>query len=415
MSIRSWAVGLRAGGSGEPARVDRWLLFATLLLVGGGLAMVLSASQALATQQHGFALHYFVRQLELAMVGLVLLGLLSRVDYRRLAAWSPVPAAAVAILMVAVLVPAIGVEVNGARRWLNLGPLGSFQPSEAAKLVFTLFLARWIHRRQDRLQSFGDGFVPFAILTAGVLGLLMLQKDLGTAAVMCAIFISVYFAGGGRKRHVAVMLGVLAAAFVFLIFAEPYRMRRIDIYLNPFADPLASGFQPVQALIGLGSGGIFGIGLGHSIQKFAWLPEAHTDFIFAIVGEETGLIGTTLVMAGFVAVAVRGYRTAAHAPDRLGVMVATGITTWIAFQALINMATVTDTLPTTGLPLPFISYGGTALAIAMAAMGILLNIGAQSGEQAHPRSRRTDATVDLGRRDWRTPLASARRRSGVPR
>jgi cell division protein FtsW len=169
----------------------------------------------------------------------------------------------------------------------------------------------------------------------------------------------------------------------------------------------------VQALIGLGSGGPFGVGIGHSVQKYLWLPEAHTDFIFAIIGEETGLVGTTLVLAGFVALTVRGYRAAMRAPDRFGVVLATGITTWIGFQALVNMGTVTSTLPATGVPLPFISYGGTALAVSLAAMGVLLNIAAQGQDRSV--SRRTDATADLGRRNWRTPFAGARRRPGVSR
>jgi cell division protein FtsW len=313
--------------------------------------------------------------------------------------------------MLLVLVPHVGLAIQGARRWIDIGPLGTFQPSEAAKLALAIYVAHWVDRRQGRLRAFGDGFVPFAIITAATLGVLMLQKDLGTAVVMSAILVSIYFAGGGRKRHVALLLGALAVAFVLLIVLESYRAQRLETFLDPFKDPLGASYQPVQALIGLGSGGFFGVGLGHSVQKYLWLPEAHTDFIFAIIGEETGLIGTTAVLAGFVLLAARGYRVAMRAPDRFGVMLATGITSWIAFQALVNMGTVTSTLPATGVPLPFISYGGTALAITLAAMGVLLNVAAQ----ADTVPRRTDATADLGRRNWRTPFASTRRRPGVPR
>ncbi|OLE61900.1 MAG: hypothetical protein AUG74_14870 [Bacteroidetes bacterium 13_1_20CM_4_60_6] len=243
--------------------------------------------------------------------------------------------------------------------------------------------------------------------------MLMLQRDLGTAVVMSGILVSIYFVGGGRKRHVGLLLLTLAVAFALLTVLESYRQQRLETFLDPFKDPLGTSYQSVQALIGMGSGGVLGIGLGHSVQKYLWLPEAHTDFIFAIIGEETGLVGTTAVLAGFVLLTARGYRVAMRAPDRFGVMLATGITTWIGFQALINMGTVTSTLPATGVPLPFISYGGTALAITLAAMGVLLNVAAQAQDQ--PMSRRTDATADRGRRNWRTPFTSPRRRPGVPR
>ncbi|HZV51532.1 MAG TPA: putative lipid II flippase FtsW [Candidatus Dormibacteraeota bacterium] len=411
--VRSLAAGIRSGLPGREEG-DRWLLLLTLLLVGAGLAMVLSASTALAYAQYHFALYYFLRQLAFAGMGTVALLVLRRVDYHRYAPWAPALAALAAVAMLATLVPGIGLRINGASRWLNLGPLGQFQPSEAGKLAFTLFLASWVDRRRDRLQSLGDGFLPFLVLLAGALGLLMLERDLGSALVMGAIFVSVYFTGGGRKRHLALALLALLVVFLLLVLLEGYRVQRINVFLHPFKDPLGTGFQSSQALIGLGSGGLTGVGLGQSVEKYFWLPEADTDFIFAIIGEETGLVGTTLVLLAFVILAVRGYRIALRAPDRFGVMVAAAITTWVSFQAMLNMGTVTDTLPITGVPLPFISYGGTALAITMAAMGILLNVAAQ-GERQSRAHRRTDAAVDLGRRDWRAPLASARRRPGVPR
>jgi cell division protein FtsW len=318
------------------------------------------------------------------------------------------------MLMVLVLVPGPGIRVNGARRWLNLGPLGSFQPSELAKLTLAIFMARWVDKRKERLQSFSDGFLPFLILLGAALGLLMLQKDLGSALVTCAIFCAIFFAGGGRPRYVVLLLLLLVAAFALLTVLESYRAQRLAVFLDPFKDPLGAGFQSRQAILALGSGGVTGVGLGHSVQKYLWLPEAHTDFIFAIVGEETGLIGTTAVLGGFVLFAVRGYRAAMRAPDRFGIALAAGITTWIAFQALLNMGTVTDTLPVTGVPLPFISYGGTSLAITRAATGGLLNIAAHGGEQQHTR-RRMDATADLGRGDRRPRAARARGGASLPR
>jgi cell division protein FtsW len=408
----SLLAGLRSALPGRQEG-DRWLLLLTLLLVGAGLAMVLSASTALAYAQYHFALYYFLRQLAFAGMGAVALLVLRRLDYHRYTPWAPVLAILAAVAMLATLAPGIGLRINGASRWLNLGPLGQIQPSEVGKLAFTLFLAGWVDRRRDRLHRFGDGFLPFLVLLAGALGLLMLEHDLGSALVMGAIFVSIYFAGGGRKRHLALTLLGLTVVFLLLVLLEGYRMQRLDVFLHPFKDPLGTGFQSSQALIGLGSGGLTGVGLGQSVEKYFWLPEADTDFIYAIVGEETGLVGTTLILVAFVVLAVRGYRIALRAPDRLGLMIATGITTWVSFQAMLNMGTVTDTLPITGVPLPFISYGGTALAITMAAMGVLLNVAAQ-GEQSRVQ-RRTDAAVDLGRRDWRAPLAGARRRPGVPR
>jgi cell division protein FtsW len=395
---------------------DRWLLVLTLALLCGGVAMVLSASSVWALDQHGNAYYFFGRQVVFAIGGLVAMAVLARVDYRHLYRHAPAAAVGVVVLMLLVLVPHVGVSVQGARRWISLGPLGTLQPSELGKLVLAVFVAQWVDRRQGaRLWSFNEGLLPFAIMTAGVMAILMLQRDLGTAVVMSAIFVSIYFAGGGRKRHVALLLGAMLVAFSLLILLESYRQQRLTTFLDPFKDPLGAGYQQSQALIGLGSGGIFGVGIGHSVQKYFWLPEAHTDFIFAIIGEETGLVGATAVLAAFVLLTIRGYRAAMRAPDRFGVMVATGITTWIGFQALVNMGTVTSTIPATGVPLPFISSGGTALAVTLAAMGVLLNVAAQGHESPAIIQRSTDATADLGRRNWRTSIAGPRRRPDVPR
>ena len=417
MKLRARLTALRGGETGGPLETDRWLLALTLVLLGAGLAMVLNASSVLSLQQYGTAYYYFLRQALFAAIGLGALALLRHVDYHLLYRAAPAAAGLTALLMVLVLVPHVGANIKGvaARRWIDLGPLGTLQPSELGKLAFAVFMAHWMDRRQGRLQSASEGFLPFVIMTSAVLGVLMLQRDLGTAIVTCGILVSIYFAGGGRKQHVAVLLAALLVAFFLLTVVESYRQQRVSTFLDPFKDPLGAGYQPAQALIGLGSGGLFGVGLGHSVQKYLWLPEAHTDFIFAIIGEETGLIGTTLVLAAFVLLAIRGYRTAMRAPDRFGVMLATGITTWLAFQALVNMGTVTDTLPATGVPLPFISAGGTALAISLAAMGVLLNVAAHASAEQPTTRRRIDATADLGRRNWRTPFASTGRRPRVPR
>jgi cell division protein FtsW len=396
----------------ERKQPDRLMLFTTVLLCGAGLVMVTSASVAFAYTQHQSAFYYAERQAVWMLIGFVALFVLSRIDYQRLRPLAPAGAVAAALLMILVLVPHLGVTVNGARRWFDAGPLGTFQPSELGKLAFAVFIAHWIDRHAAQIGDFQKTFVPFAAMLAGVLVLLMLERDLGTSVVMVGIFVSAYWAGGGRIRHMVLLVAALGLGFVALTLFESYRVARLTAFLNPFADPLGSGFQATQSIYGLASGGWFGVGIGHSIEKYGWLPEAHTDFIFAIVGEETGLIGTTLVMLGFLFFALRGYRAALRAPDRFGVGLAAAITTWISFEALLNMATVTNTLPITGVPLPFFSYGGTAVATTLAAVGVLLSI-ARSGTGSS--LGRKDEAIDRWRRDRRAPLSGARRRPSVSR
>ena len=395
---------------------DRWLLLVTVALVATGLVFVLSASQALAYVQHLTPLYYFERQVVFVLLGGGALLVLSRVDYHRLKPLILPGTVAVAALLV--LVPLAGVEVNGARRWFAIGPL-VLQPSEMAKLAFALFISGWVVKRGERLRELQDGLGAFAILLGAAVGLILLERDLGTSLVVGAILVSAFVAGGGRKRHLALLLGVMLVAGWLLVIVEPYRFARLAVFVNPFQDQLNAGFQATQALYALGSGGLWGVGIGHSVQKFLWLPEAHTDFIFAIIGEETGLLGTTLVLLGFATFAIRGYRAAMRAPDRFGMVLATAITTGIAFQALVNMATVTDTLPITGVPLPLISYGGSSVAMTLAAIGVLLNIASQ-GSRRSPGAfgdmdweSRSDEVADLGRRHRRPLDAGPGRRPGV--
>jgi cell division protein FtsW len=387
---------------------DRLLLFTTFLLCGGGLVMVTSASVAFAYTQHQSAFYYAERQAAWMFIGFVALFVLSRIDYHRLRPLAPAGAVVAALLMILVLVPHLGVTVNGARRWFDAGPLGTFQPSELAKLAFAVFIAHWVDKNSAQMGNFQKAFVPFVAMLAGVLVLLMLERDLGTSIVVVGIFVSTYWAGGGRIRHMVLLVAALALAFVALSVFESYRLARLTAYVNPWADPLGAGFQATQSLYGLASGGFFGVGIGHSIEKYGWLPEAHTDFIFAIVGEETGLLGTTLVMLGFLFFGLRGYRAALRAPDRFGVGLAASITTWICFEALLNMATVTNTLPITGVPLPFFSYGGTAVATTLAAVGVLLSIARSGTGSALGKS---DEVIDRWRRDRRAPVSGARSRA----
>jgi cell division protein FtsW len=394
---------------------DRWLLFTTVLLCAGGLVMVTSASAAFAYTQHQTAWYYAERQAAWMLIGFVALFFLSRLDYRRVRPLAPAGAAIVIILMVLVLVPQLGVTVNGARRWFDAGPLGTFQPAELGKLAFAVFAAHWVDRHAAHMGDFNKVFVPYAAMLGGVVILLMLERDLGTAIITVGILLSVYWAGGGRFRHMALLVAVLGLGFLAATLLEGYRVSRLASFRNPWADPLGAGFQATQALYGLGSGWFFGVGIGNSVEKYGWLPAAHTDFIFAIVGEETGLVGTTLVMAGFLFFGIRGYLTALRAPDRFGVCLAAGITTWITFEALLNMATVTNTLPITGVPLPFFSYGGTAVATTLAAVGVLLGIarrGSGTGLGARSsRKKRTNEAFDSWRRDRRASLSGARGRA----
>jgi cell division protein FtsW len=346
------------------------------------------------------------------LIGFVALFVLSRVDFHKLRPLAPAGAVVAALLMLLVLVPHLGVTVNGARRWFDAGPLGTFQPSELGKLAFAVWIAHWVDKSAPQIGDFRRAFVPFAAMLAGVLVLLMLQRDLGTSVVTVGIFVSAYWAGGGRFRHMILLFAGLGFGFIALTLFEPYRFSRLTAFKNPFADPLGAGFQATQSLYGLASGGFFGVGIGHSIEKYGWLPEAHTDFIFAILGEETGLIGTTLVMLGFLFFALRGYRAALRAPDRFGVGLATSITTWICFEALLNMAAVTNTLPVTGVPLPFFSYGGTAVATTLAGVGVLLSI-ARSGTGSV--LGKSDEAIDRWRRNRRAPVSGARGRASVSR
>ena len=404
-----------SAGVREERQPDRLLLLTTVLLCAGGLVMVTSASIAFAYTQHESALYYAERQTVWMFIGFAALFVLSRFDYRKLRKLALTGAVVVVLLMLLVLVPHFGVTVNGARRWFDAGPLGTFQPSELGKLAFAVFLAHWIDRNAAVVGTFQKGLLPIAAMLAGVLVLLVLEKDVGTSIVMIGIFISAYWAGGARFRHIVLLVAVIGLGLVAVTLFESYRVARLVSFRDPFSDPLGAGFQSTQALYGLGSGGFFGVGIGHSVEKYGWLPEAHTDFIFAIVGEETGLVGTTLVMLGFLCFAIRGYRAGLRAPDRFGVVLAVAITTWISFEALLNMATVTNTLPIAGVPLPFFSYGGTALATTLAAVGVVLSIARRGTSAETGLKRRTNAPFDSGRRDRRAPLSRPRSRPSLSR
>ncbi len=386
--------GQASGKATAPAyRPSNFLLLATLVVVLNviGLVMVLSASSVEALRQYGSAWMFFERQLMwVAIGGVVLLGA-ARVDYRAFRKLSVPLLSLSLLLLLAVLVPKIGVQVSGSSRWVGFGEF-RLQPSELMKFAMVLFGAEVLSRRCERFD-WPDVVRPVAIVFAVAAILIMKQPDMGTTLILACTGLAMLFAVGTPIRRMCGLLGLLAAGGLLLGVAEPYRRARLLSFINPFAHASGSGYQVVQSLVGLGRGHLIGVGLGASRAKWGFLPNAHTDFIFAIIGEELGLIGSLLVVGLFAALAFLGVRVAVRAPDRFGGLLAIGITCWIVSQAVINIGAVIGILPVTGVPLPFVSYGGSSLVIVMAAAGVLLNIASQD-RRAPAAEARGDATRD---------------------
>jgi cell division protein FtsW len=377
----------------QAVAVDKWLLATVAALCAVGLIMVFSSSEVQGYIDHQNASYYFQHQIIWLAIGCVAGLFALGFDYHRLRLLAPAAAALTVVLLVLVLVPHVGVVRNGAQRWFGIGSI-TVQPAEVAKIAAIVYLARWLEKSGERVRSVRQGLAPFLLMLGLLIGLVLLEKDLGTSLVLAVIAIGMFLVAGARWTHLAAVGVALTGGMVLLIKLEPYRYNRMAAYLNPWSDALNTGFQGVQSVLALGSGGLVGVGLGNSIQKYQWLPEAHTDFIFAIIGEELGLLGTIAVLALFCFFAYRGYRAALRAPDTFGLLLATGITTWLIFQAFVNMAAVTLTLPTTGIPLPFVSFGGSSLSVSLAGVGLLLNISAQGVKPAVGRR----AGLDIGRR-----------------
>ncbi|MDP8959259.1 MAG: putative lipid II flippase FtsW [Actinomycetota bacterium] len=354
------------------AKVMLLVLVATLLVVG--LGATLSASSVMALRETGDSLYFFKRQLLWTAVGSLALLAASRIRYqvyRRLA----LPVFLLAVLgLVAVLL--VGEVRGGSRRWIVAGPF-QFQPSEFAKFATVIFLASVMEKKERLLKHFGHFFAP-VLVSVGVVGtLVMMQPDLGTTLIIAAGAFAVLTTSAAPLLYV-VTAGLSAGIAAFLLAASsPYRRARVVSFLDPFRDPLGDGFQAVQSLLALGSGGLFGVGLGASRARWSFLPNAHTDFIFAIIGEETGLAGAAIVVLLLAALGVVGTVVAFRAPDRFGRLLGMGIVTWLSVQALVNIGGVVAVLPITGVPLPFVSFGGSALVTSMAAVGVLLNIAGQ--------------------------------------
>ena len=387
------------------------LLLAVMALTAIGIVMVYSASSVRSYFNDSDPAAQGLEQIVWAVLGLGGLLVASRIDFRHLR-YLAIPIFVITLaLLVAVLIPGIGAEINGSRRWIIVPGVGTLQPAEFAKLAVVLYLAHWLDRRGKEAGSLWNGLVPFALLVAPGFVLIALEPDLGTAGVYVIAAGSVFFMAGANLLYIgAISSAVLGAAWL-MVTSTSYQLERVETFLDPFRDPLGAGYNAVQSLFALALGGITGLGLGESKQKYLYLPAPSTDFIFAIIGEEWGLVGTLTVVALFVVVAYWGYRIAITAPDTFSGLLACGITTWLVVQALINMMVVTALLPVTGIPLPFISAGGSALTINLAAVGILLSISRETSQTGSIR----DAVFGIGRRDRRAHLPRAGRRTRTPR
>ncbi len=358
-----------------PARraPDPWVFGAVVVLTGVGVVMVYSASAIVAHEWFGDSAFFLKRQAAWAVLGLAALALAQRVHYVRLRALAPVLLAAGLAALVLVLVPGIGRTAGGARRWLPVGGSLAVQPSEGMKLALVLYLADVLDRRGSRVGDLRAIAAPLAV-TAAVFALVVAQPDMGTALLLALVAGGMLFVAGARPRHLAAVglagLPVVAAAAL----SEEYRRQRLLAFVDPWRDPQGAGFHIIQSLLALGSGGFWGVGLGHSRQKFYYLPERHTDFIFSILGEELGVVGGLAVLALYGVLAVRGMRIARTAPDRFASLLAAGVTLTIVAQAAINIGVTTGVLPITGVPLPLVSFGGSSLLFTMVAAGVLLNI-----------------------------------------
>ena len=381
------------------------LVLVTLALLAFGLVMVFSATSGSATVTSGNPAYYLLRQGSYAAIGLVLMVVAARTDYRRLRALAPVLVGASLVLLLAVL--GMGHVVNGARRWIGFGPL-AFQPSELAKLAVAIWAASLLARRRAP-QTLGELARPWGLLIGLFALLLLAQPDLGTTISLVVMVAGMLLIAGTPLRPLSIGIAITVAIGALAVWMEPYRRARFFSFLDPWSDPQGAGFQTVQAMIGLGSGGIFGVGLGNGVQKIFYLPESHTDMIFAIIGEELGLVGSVAVIAGFLLFGYAGFRIALACRDPFGKRLAAGLTVLVCGQAAINLAAVMGLAPLTGIPLPLLSYGGTALIVTLAAAGVLLNIA-----RSHDVAEKTVTVPDRSRGDSRARPAGAGDRRSAP-
>ena len=378
---------------------DYYLTITTIILVVFGLIMVSSASVVQSYEATGSNNFYFFRQSAYALVGLFAWWFFSKLDYHFWKRWATTLLVIAGVLLVAVLIPGIGVESGGARRWISIAGQ-TLQASEFAKFALVIYLAYWFENKGHKIVDFYNTFLPFVVLLGVIFLLIMQQPDLGTAMSLSLAAGAMYMVAGATWGQVLSLVGAGLGSVLLLIKLEPYRLSRFLTFLNPGADPLGAGYHINQALLAIGSGGLIGVGLGRSRQKFNFLPEAASDSIFAVIGEELGMIGCLFLITLFVIVIWRGLLVARRAPDMFGRMLALGVTCWIGFQAVLNMGALVGLFPLTGIPLPFISLGGTSLVMILAASGILLNISKQT------ITTHQDESLIGGWGDWWTHFAN---------
>jgi len=347
-----------------------WIVF---LLVVFGIVMISSASAVLSYERFESTNVYFFRQLSFAAVGLVLMYVFSRLDYLVLKKYSVFILAGAAVLLGLVLIPGIGVEFTGSRRWIDLG-FTNLQPSEFAKPALIFFLAAWFDTRAERVKSFYYGLLPPLAITAVIAFLILLEPDFGSMSALVLVAVSIFFAAGVKGKHLIMFAVAAVLVSVIAIQAAPYRMARITSFVDPSSDPLGAGYQINQARLAVGSGGFWGQGFGYSRQKFSFLPEPIGDSIFAVISEELGFLRVSFVLILFLILFLLGYKAASKAPDAFGKYTAVGITSWFMIQTIFNVGAMIGFLPLTGIPLPFISYGGSAMVSSLIGAGVLLNI-----------------------------------------
>lgn len=359
---------------GSDKSFDFKLFFSVIILLCMGLVMVASASSYYALTEFNDSNHFLVRQLAFAIIGVIVMLAISKINYRVYSKFAYVIYIAVLLMMILVLVPGIGTEINGARRWIDL-KITTFQPSELMKVALAIVLSTYIVNNYKKMTSMIVYLKP-AVFMLIVCAVMYLQNHMSGMVIMGVITAVIFLASGMKLEAKYIVLLVLFIAIIgcAFIFGKGFRMDRITSFLNPDDDITGSNWQASQSLYAVGSGGLFGRGLGQSRQKYLWLPEAQNDFIFAVAAEELGFIGSTVIIGIFGYFVIRGIRTALKCNDLLGMLIATGITAMFAFQIVVNIAVVTKSMPVTGMPLPFFSYGGTSLVINLAAVGILLNI-----------------------------------------
>lgn len=361
-------------------RYDRMLLLPVAALALIGVVMVYSASSAVASRKFGVDYHFLVRQASFVFLGLITLAVCRKIPFGLLRRSTYALLLVAVLILIAVLIPGIGVEAGGARRWIDLGPF-TFQPAEFARFTLILYLAHSMAKKGDRLVRYSIGLLPHAIILSILTALIMLQPDFGTVMILFLVTWGMLFIGGVPLRHLSVTFIALAPVIYLFLVSSPYRMRRIISFWDPWRYAADEGYQIVHSLMAFGTGGLWGVGIGGGYQKLFYLPEPHTDFIFSVIGEEMGLVGVAGVLICYLLVLWLGMRIAMAAEDTFSVLLASGITLAMGLQVLINIGVTLALLPTKGLTLPFLSYGGTSMIIHMAFIGILMNIGARQFDE----------------------------------